>query len=163
MSKPQRDPASIARAVIDANSYLTVATAGHDGQPWPAPVWYAHARYREFFWVSSPDARHSRNLAERPEAGIVVFDSLTPAGDAQAVYLTATAQEVAAEDVSRGITVYSARSEELTGRLWTADDVRAPAPLRLYRARASGIFVVDAVDQGIPAELAGYSAMSAVG
>ena len=71
----EQDPARVARAVIDANSYMTIATADPAGQPWPSPVWYAHAGYREFFWVSSPAARHSRNLADRPRAGIVIFDS----------------------------------------------------------------------------------------
>ena len=59
----QHDLARIARAVIDANGYMTIATADHAGQPWPSPVWYAHTGYQEFFWVSSPFTRHSRNLA----------------------------------------------------------------------------------------------------
>ena len=63
-----------ARAIIDANTYLTLATAGADGQPWASPVWYAHADYREFLWVSRPDARHSQNLAARAQLAIVIFD-----------------------------------------------------------------------------------------
>lgn len=51
-----------------------------------------HHRYREFFWASSPTVQHSRNLAERPQAGVVIFDSRVPAGTAQAVYLTVTAR-----------------------------------------------------------------------
>jgi hypothetical protein len=150
----QHDPSSIARAVIDANSYMTIATADHAGQPWPSPVWYAHAGYREFFWVSSPATRHSRNLAERSQAGIVIFDSRTPAGNAQAVYMIVTAQQVATDEVIRGITVYSARSQALADRPWTPDDVCAPAPLRLYSARVSELFVIDGFDQRISTEIA---------
>ena len=149
----QRDLARVARAVIDANSYLTIATADRAGQPWPSPLWYAHAGYREFFWVSSPAARHSRNLAERPAAGIVIFDSHVPAGKAQAVYLTATAAEVPAAELTRGIDVYSARSQALGLGRWTPGEVRTPALRRLYRASVAELFVIDGFDQRIPVEI----------
>jgi hypothetical protein len=143
---PQHDLAAVARAVIEANSYLTVATADRAGEPWPSPVWYAHRGYREFFWASSPDSRHSRNLAQRPQAGIVIFDSRVPAGAAQAVYLTVTAAEVTPAGLPGGVEVYSARSQALLGRPWTAADVSAPASLRLYRAEVSELFVLDGDD-----------------
>jgi Pyridoxamine 5'-phosphate oxidase len=150
---PQDDPAQTARAVIDANSYMTISTADRAGRPWPSPVWYAHTGYREFFWVSSPAARHSRNLVQRPEAGIVIFDSRVPAGNAQAVYLTASAEEVPADELARGIDVYSARSQALGLSRWTLDEVRAPALRRLYRARVTELFVLDGFDQRIPVEM----------
>jgi hypothetical protein len=150
----QHDLAAIARAVIDANSYMTLATADRAGLPWPSPVWYAHCGYREFFRVSSPAARHSRNLAERPQAGVVIFDSHVPAGTAQAVYMTATAAEVAPDELIQGVEVFSARSQALISRPWTLEEVSAPASLRLYRAGASELFVIDGVDQRIRAEIA---------
>jgi hypothetical protein len=149
----QQDLASIARAVIDANSYMTLATADGAGLPWPSPVWYAHSGYREFFWVSSPAARHSRNLAERPQAGIVVFGSHVPAGTAQAVYMTATAAEVNPDELAEGVEVFSARSQALLSRPWAREEVCAPASLRLYRASVSELFVIDGVDQRMRAEI----------
>ncbi len=139
---PQQDLAAVARAVIEANSYLTIATADRAGDPWPSPVWYTHRGYREFFWVSSPGSRHSRNLAQRPKAGIVIFDSQAPAGSAQAVYLTVTAAAATPDELPGGIEVFSARSQALLGRPWTAADVSAPASLRLYRAAVSEVFVL---------------------
>jgi nitroimidazol reductase NimA-like FMN-containing flavoprotein (pyridoxamine 5'-phosphate oxidase superfamily) len=149
----QPELASIARAVIEANSYMTLATAGGAGLPWPSPVWYAHSGYREFFWASSPAAQHSRNLAERPQAGIVIFDSHVPAGTAQAVYMTATAAEMTADELRRGIGVFSARSQALGGRPWSPVKVCAPAPLRLYRASVSELFVIDHDDQRMRADI----------
>ena len=154
MMTAQHDLASVARAVIDGNCYMTLATADGTGRPWPSPVWYAHADHREFFWVSSPDTLHSRNLAGRPEAGIVIFDSHRPPGTAQAVYLTVTAAEVTTDDeLSRGVEVFSARSQALGARRWTPDEVREPAPLRLYRASVSELFVIDGADQRVRTEL----------
>ena len=149
----ERDPAGVARAVIDANSYMTIATADRAGQPWPSPVWYAHAGYREFFWVSSPEARHSRNLARRAQAGIVIFDSHVRAGAAQAVYLTVTAAELAPAELTQPVEAYSARSQAQGLKPWTPGEVCAPARLRFYRATVSELFVIDGFDQRIRVEI----------
>jgi hypothetical protein len=68
----------IARTIIDENLYMTLATADESGLPWASPVYYASEEYSAFYWVSAPEATHSRNLAVRPQASIVIFDSHTP-------------------------------------------------------------------------------------
>ena len=85
---------AIARRVIHSNQFMTIGTADDEGVSWVSPVWYASVEYREFFWVSSPDARHSRNIATRPQVSIVVFDSTAPVGAGQAVYVSAVAEEL---------------------------------------------------------------------
>jgi nitroimidazol reductase NimA-like FMN-containing flavoprotein (pyridoxamine 5'-phosphate oxidase superfamily) len=149
-----RDPAAVAREIIDANRYMTLATADADGRPWAAPVWYAHQGYTDLFWVSRPEARHSGNLAVRPEVGIVIFDSTVPVGSGQAVYVEALAEELGEAEREQGIAVFSRRSEAQGAARWDLADVTGPAPLRLYRARASAHFVLDANDQRLPVRLA---------
>ena len=117
-----------ARAIIDAGRYMTLATADADGVPWATPVWYAPDGYSELLWVSNPDARHSRNLAERPQLGIVIFDSTVTPGDGQAVYMEATATQV-----TEGLDVFSARSVAQGMEAWDT----LPDRLRLYRAVVS--------------------------
>ena len=134
------------RTIIDANRYMTLATAGPDGRPWATPVWFATEDYLQFFWVSKPDARHSRNLAERPELGIVIYDSSVPVGGAQAVYLAAVAEEVAVT----GLDVFNRRGEAQGLRPWTPDDVLPPARHRLYRATAAEHFVLTPSDERLP-------------
>ena len=59
---PTADAAELtARAIIDANLYMVLATADDTGRPWSSPVYLAHDRYAEFLWVSAPEATHSRN------------------------------------------------------------------------------------------------------
>src|SRR5262249_24582240 len=141
MEIPQRE--AMARAIIDGNSYLTLGTADAEGLPWASPVWYAPVSYREFFWVSKPDARHSLKIAVRPEVAIVVFDSTAPIGTGQAVYMAARAEEVTASgDLDRGMAVFSTRSAAQGGREWAPSDVARSARLRLYRALASEQFVL---------------------
>ena len=71
------------RDIIEANRYLVLATADATGRPWSSPVYFAHIDFSEFFWLSLPDVTHSRNIAARPEVGIVVFDSQVAIGTGQ--------------------------------------------------------------------------------
>jgi nitroimidazol reductase NimA-like FMN-containing flavoprotein (pyridoxamine 5'-phosphate oxidase superfamily) len=153
MTADQAEPAAIARAVLDANRYLTLATADGAGTPWASPVWFAHDAYVELLWASRPEARHSRNIAGRPEVGIVVFDSSAPPGDPNAVYAEAIAAEVPEEELDRALETYSARSLAQGLPAWTVSDVTAPAAHRLYRATATRHFLLDEHDRRVAVDL----------
>ena len=127
-----------AEQIIDANRYMTLATADAQGNPWASPVWFAHVDYREFLWVSDPGARHSINLAQRPELALMIFDSSLGPDRAEAVYMTATA-----EQTNEGIEIYSAQSVAQGLPEYTLDDVTAPARFRLYRATVMERWVLD--------------------
>jgi Pyridoxamine 5'-phosphate oxidase len=146
----QPDLASVARAIIDANLYMVLGTADEEGRPWVSPVYFAPLRFREFFWVSSPEATHSRNVALRPEVSIVIFDSQAPIGTGQGVYVSASAEELTGGSREPGIDVFSQRSQEHGGRPWSLEDVEPPARLRLYRATASAHYVLTEGDQRVP-------------
>jgi len=147
------DHAAVARDLIESIQYMTLATSDEAGTPWASPVWFAHDEYTRFLWVSKPDARHSRNLAARPETGIVIFDSTVPMGTGQAVYVEARVEQLQGEDEERGIEIFSARSQANDGPAWTLDDIRPPAPLRLYVATASTHYVLTEGDQRVAVDL----------
>jgi uncharacterized protein YhbP (UPF0306 family) len=144
------DFGAIARAIIDSNLYMTLGTADENGRPWVSPVYYAHEGYEDFYWVSSPEATHSRNLAARPEVSIVVFDSRTPVCSGQGVYMSAVAEELVGDDLDRGIAIFSRRSEAHGTGEWNLENVRPPARHRLYRASASEHFVLGPQDRRMP-------------
>jgi nitroimidazol reductase NimA-like FMN-containing flavoprotein (pyridoxamine 5'-phosphate oxidase superfamily) len=141
---------TVATSIVDSNRFMTLATADGDGRPWASPVWYAPAEYRDFYWVSSPEAAHSRNLKVRPQLAIVIFDS-HEAGGWKALYMSAVAEELA--DVDEGIEIFARRSLEQGLPAWSRADVLPPARHRLYRATASEHFVLDPHDQRIPVDL----------
>jgi uncharacterized protein YhbP (UPF0306 family) len=143
----EQDLASVARDIIDSNAYMTLATADENGRPWASPVWYAAEGYAHFYGVSSPEARHSRNLAARPEVGVVIFDSQAPVGTGQGVYMSAIAEELAGTELDLGIGVFSRRSQAHGAGGWTREDVTPPARHRLYRATASEHYVLDDKDR----------------
>ena len=130
---------ALARSIIDESLYMTLATADAGGRPWASPVYFAQVEYSEFLWVSWPEARHSRNIAARPEVAIAIFDSTQPIGTGQGVYVEA--EQVA--DPEEAMAVFSRRSLAHGGTAWRPERVQGSADLRLYRAVASQHFVLD--------------------
>lgn len=144
------DLAARAREIVEGNSYMTLATADGEGLPWASPVWYSPEPDLTLLWISRPGARHSVNLARRPQLGIAIFDSRQPIGTGTGVYMEATAAQVADDEIDGAIAIFSERSQRQGGGPFGGDDVREPAEHRLYRATADEVFVLDDRDQRIP-------------
>ena len=145
-----QDLRSHAEAIIDASGYMTLATADEHGLPWASPVWFASADHREFLWMSSPEARHSRNIAVRPQIAIAIFDSRQPPGTGQGVYVAATAGEVQAAELDDAVAIYSQLSQARGASASSRSDVEAPARHRLYHAVARERFVLSSKDERLP-------------
>lgn len=143
----------LVRSIVDQNPYMTLATADKDGTPWASPVWYATADYLEYIWVSSPEARHSQNLAGRPELGIVIFDSQQRPYTSEGVYLSALAEQVPDAELDRCIEIFTAVSRRQGLPEWNRADVEPPARLRLYRATATAHYILNSRDERTPVEL----------
>ena len=140
----------IARGIVDRARYMTLATADAEGRPWASPVWFAPDGHRELLWVSAPGARHSLNIAARPEVSVVIFDSGVAPAEAAGVYLDCSAEQVPDDGaLAQAMAVYSRRSAAQGLPAWSVDDVRAPEDRRLYRARASRAWLGRA-DERIP-------------
>ena len=147
------DLGKTARKIIDRSRYMVVATADPSGQPWPSPVYFAHRGYRDFFWVSEPEAAHSRNLIERREVGIVIFDSRAKVGTGQGVYILGVAQELPGHEAGDGIGIFSERSAGHGGEEWAVEDVRPSSRHRLYQATAEAVYVLDEHDHRVEVDL----------
>ena len=125
----------MARRVIDQNLYMVLGTLDPDGQPRLSPVYFTVARYEDFYWVSLPESHHSGNVAERPEVRIVVFDSSSPPGASEAVYVSASARMVPEEELPR---VVDEAFRTAGGAVrFTAEDLSSDATLRLFVAHAT--------------------------
>ena len=146
MERNQDNLKTTPKAIIDANMYMVLGTADESGQPWVTPVYFSCAEYREFYWISSPEVRHSRNLLARPQISIVVFDSQVAVGRGQAVYMSALANEVTGAELETGLHIYNGRfpnpaehGEQIIG----SEIVKAPGLYRLYQAVASEHWMLD--------------------
>jgi nitroimidazol reductase NimA-like FMN-containing flavoprotein (pyridoxamine 5'-phosphate oxidase superfamily) len=144
----------VLRSVIDANRFMTLATADERGTPWASPVWFARRDERRFLWVSRPTTRHSRNIAARPEVAIVIYDSRTTPDERQAVYIEATVAELEGEDLDSGLSAFSRESLSQGLSEWPRERVTGSANFRLYEATATAWFILaDGPDERLPVPL----------
>ena len=134
------DLPAAARDIIDANLYMTLATLDPDGSPRLSPVYFTPARYTDLYWVSSPDAHHSRNLLERPDVRIVIFDSSVKVGHAEAVYLSARVREIPEDGLAA--VIGEAFGERGGARRFAPEELHGDGDLRLYVATATSCEVL---------------------
>jgi nitroimidazol reductase NimA-like FMN-containing flavoprotein (pyridoxamine 5'-phosphate oxidase superfamily) len=126
------DLSGIAAQVITDNLYMALGTADAGGVPWVSPVYYVADGYTSFYWVSSPDSRHSRNIAVRESVSIAIYDSRSEVGRAEAVYMTAVAGQVPDDSVAEAAAVYNARLP--SAKRFEIGELLSPSLFRLYRA-----------------------------
>ena len=154
MSMTDDDVAAHARALITANLYLVLGTAGADGQPWTTPVYFAPAGDREFYWASTTDALHSRHLAERPRVSLTVFDSTVAPYHGRAVYAVGLAAEVSGDDLDSALAVYPRPGGD-GASVVTREEVSGASAYRMYRVLVSDMWVLCPREPGQPCPLHG--------
>ena len=128
-----------ATQALAGNRYLVLGTVDDDGRPRVSPVYFTQDGSHAFYWVSSPESHHSRNIAARPRVSFVVFDSsVTPAEGPKAVYVDADAAEVPEPDLTEECARAFAHSRGDDGaRAFAPEELSGDAGLRLYRAVAT--------------------------
>jgi hypothetical protein len=132
---------SHARSLLETNAYVTLGTVGPDGRPWTTPVYFMADGLTDFYWMSSTASLHSVHLAAQPAVSLVVFDSTVAPYHGRALYAAASASQVEDGEISRGLEVYPGPIAR-GGSEVTVEDVTDPSPWRLYRARASEVWVL---------------------
>ena len=79
------------KAIVQKVLYLTIATVSAEGEPWNSPVYSAYDNDANFYWTSSPQAEHSRNIEHNGKVFLTIYDSSVPEGTGQGVYVQAIA------------------------------------------------------------------------
>ena len=128
------DLAEVARSTLASNRFMVLGTVDPSGRPRVSPVWFTMVDHQEVFWLSSPDSHHSRNIAERPEVSIVVFDSRAQPYTGQAVYLDATAARVPDDELDD---VCLRAFEDVAPELSFTPESLQDEPFVLYRAEVT--------------------------
>ncbi|HWC22264.1 MAG TPA: pyridoxamine 5'-phosphate oxidase family protein [Flexivirga sp.] len=118
--------------ILGSIRYLVLGTADADGNPWTSPVFFALLDRERVCWVSSPQSRHSRNIAEHPAIAITVFDSTVAVGSAEAAYFDATAAALPQDEVPGALAALNARLP--AGKELDTEDLEPAGPLVAYAA-----------------------------
>jgi uncharacterized protein YhbP (UPF0306 family) len=72
----QSDLRARVAAYLETHTTLALATAGPDGVPQAAPLFYASDAALNLIFLSAPDSRHSLNLARNPAAAASIYDEV---------------------------------------------------------------------------------------
>ncbi|WP_223622249.1 pyridoxamine 5'-phosphate oxidase family protein [Microbacterium sp. EST19A] len=119
--------------LLDVNRYGVIATADRAGKPWATPVFFAPLGADRICWVSSPDARHSRNIESRADVAVTVFDSTVPVGGADAAYVEAEASRLPDDGITAALQALNVRLP--AHKQLEADDLQPHGSLVVYAAR----------------------------
>ncbi len=128
------DLAELARTTLARNRFMVLGTVDPSGRPRVSPVRFSLVDHRDAYWLSSPDAHHSRNLQQRPEVSIVVFDSGADPHTGQAVYLEATAGRVPDDELADAC---AKAFRDVDDELSYTPHTLQHEPFVLYRARVT--------------------------
>lgn len=142
-----------ARGILEATSYVVLATADDEGRPWATPVWFAADGLDRLYWLSWPGTRHSRLIERRPEIALTVFDSTVAPHTGTAFYATARARRCGEDDLDEALRAFNRRSVAEGLDALTRDRVTGDTRLRLYVAELTEAWVLDQdaeVDQRAP-------------
>jgi uncharacterized pyridoxamine 5'-phosphate oxidase family protein len=124
----------LARSTLAGNRFMVLGTVDPSGRARVSPVWFSLVDHRDVYWLSNPEAHHSRNIEERPEVSIVVFDSSLDPHSGQAVYLDATAHRVPADELAAAC---AEAFRDVDDALSFTPETLRDEPFVLYRARIS--------------------------
>lgn len=125
------DLAQMARDVLDSVRYVVLSTIDEDGRTRTSPVYFTPHRYEDLYWVSDRTTHHSHNLARDARVSGVVFDSMRPPAETQAVYVTGTALEIPEDELEPHLPV-AFDPERRGGRRFEPEELLGAADLRLW-------------------------------
>ena len=97
------------RAFLAERHTLTMATAGPDGQPQAADLYYAATDGLTLYFVSIPGSRHAVNIARNPQVAATIHADSTRWRDIRGLQLEGTCMTVAGAERARGWARYAAK------------------------------------------------------
>ncbi len=137
------------QAFLVQHNTMTLATVDPAGAPQAAAVFYAADDALNLYFLSSPNSRHSVNLAHQPRVAATVQADNQDWRSIQGLQIEGTAQMVeGAAELARAALLYAGRFEFLRGLLGGGNDgpaaLRGPlASSRFYTLRPSWIRLID--------------------
>ena len=97
--------AKIAKEIIDGNIYLTLATTG-EGKSWAAPLYFCKDNHYNFYFISSADCRHARELKINPNVAWAIFNSQAKEGQGNGVQIEGKAYQLSEKDLDEALKWY---------------------------------------------------------
>jgi uncharacterized protein YhbP (UPF0306 family) len=131
-------PHALLQNLLHRHNTLTLATVGPAGEPQAAAVFYAADDELNLYFLSSPDSRHSQNLAREPRVAATIQADGQEWREITGLQIQGTAAAVeGANEIDRIARLFTERFDFLRGLL---DDGDAVGPLELRGPLANSRF-----------------------
>lgn len=136
-----RSPVEIANEILQKIPYLNLATVSDDGKPWNTAVWYAKDSSYNLYFVSPKETVHAKNIDNRPECFVTIYDSTVPEGEGVGVYIEAEVIKLSKpNEIVKAIScLYKAKKNKRQ-----IADFISLSPRRIYKIKPLKIWINDA-------------------
>lgn len=131
---------------LDEVVVMNVATVSGE-QPWCATVLFAADNAHEIFWLSSPDARHSKEIAANDRVAVTIAPPYQYGQAWQGLQIEGTVKEVAPEETEEQFQAYA---ERFRAHYRLSDILNGMDNTRLYRLKPSLFVLYD--EENFPTE-----------
>ncbi|HVZ66950.1 MAG TPA: pyridoxamine 5'-phosphate oxidase family protein [Patescibacteria group bacterium] len=129
------------KTITRQNRYMTISSSSLKGKPWISPVFYAYDDDYNLYWVSSKNARHSKNIKQNPHIAIVIFNSTKGEGEGDAVYIEADVKILMEDkEIEHGMEFYNNRASKPDLMVKNPASVRGGNEWRFYRATPKKVY-----------------------
>lgn len=99
----QQDITVKAKKLIEEIPYITIASVTPQGEPWNSPVFAVHDEEYNFYWNSSPESQHSKNIANKADIFVSIYDTRGALDEGFGIYMQAEASIVADHELTQAI------------------------------------------------------------
>jgi len=133
----------LVRRYIREGMMMQVATIKGD-QPWVCTVYYVPDEELNLYWISTPERRHSREIAGHPKVAGAIPVKHAPDGGVVGLQFEGQAQRITDQDeIQKIMKLYVNRYTMRlpTGDGWYRDFIAGKNPYKLYRIKPS-LFVL---------------------
>jgi uncharacterized protein YhbP (UPF0306 family) len=143
----------MAGSLLDASTLCAIATVRPRGGAYVNTAYFASSPEFDLFWLSDPDAEHSRNLRANPAAAIAIYDSTQSWGEPdRGLQLFGSARQIGGPIALDAERSYAARFPAYTpGELSGYRIFRfRPRRMKIFdeTALGGGVFVTASVRKG---------------
>lgn len=100
---------------MESTYFCSIATLGVEGV-WVCPVYFAYDDKFNFYFISQPPSRHTRNIKEDSRVAAAIYSTAQdPGGDVKGVQLEGNARILPDQEVETAHTIYYKRKDAERG------------------------------------------------
>lgn len=128
MSNPSPERA---KEILSSIKYLTVASITPEGLPWNSPVFGGPDESYNLYFGTHKNSQKARNITVNNSVFVVIYDSTTPPGTGEGVYIQGHAEVVT--EPKKIEKIYRSLKKRHDDHFWKLAALGEGGPINIYR------------------------------